>query len=151
MFAEIVAKILAYGTIALCCAVPSGFFLTIIYWVMRNLIYLPNVQPSLAEKAKQKKRIVTATLIETQYLPDGSEKGIYEYDYKGKTRTYVMFSEIPLEDRISLYYLRNPKKATQPPRIGLKEMPWIKCYLGTAMFVTVLVLLLCIICVERFV
>ena len=144
MIAKIIMSILMGFMISL----SFSPLLTPIIVLFRTLFIVPVKRKKLVKEAEDKGHYVDAKLAKAyddrQHNDDGTytfsncEVGIYKYEYKNKTITYRGdFVDYPPQE-IRLYYLKNPKKATDANSLGLREVPWLKIFLKTFLIVGVI-------------
>ena len=65
------------------------------------------------------------------------EVGKYSYEVNGKSYRYRLMSTTGIPETITLYYIKNPRKATLPLELGIFEFPWLKYYLEIALVVAI--------------
>ena len=65
------------------------------------------------------------------------EMGTYSYEVNGKSYRYRLVSTTGIPETITLYYIKNPRKATLPLELGIFESPWLKYYLVIALVVAI--------------
>lgn len=127
----------------------KGFFLGLLlfgmFMLVRFLVYLPSVRPKRVEKAKAKGHIIEATFSKDWIgYPDDNRKrktkvgGIYTYPYKNGTCKYKHRCGINTPEKITLYYMKNAKKAQTENRLGYGEPTWKTIYLIFGLICTVI-------------
>lgn len=101
------------------------------YVVSKTFESLPSRQREAMGKAIEKGHVLTATLVRQYYNTGGTDKDqtratlcIYKYQYKGKTYKYQIYNNYPPQT-LTLYYIRNPRKAGSVGDIVLKERRWL--------------------------
>ena len=91
---------------------------------------LPNRQSKARQKAIEMGHVLTATLVKQYYNTGGTDKDqtrqtycVYRYEYKGKSYKYEIYNDYPPQT-ITLYYLKDPKKAGGLGDIVIKKRRW---------------------------
>ena len=136
------AKIIACALIGIFSGPIFSLAVTPIFCLLRTIFYVPFIRKKLLEKAKQQGHIFEATLkksydVMEDGLPTAKEIGVYRYQYKGKTRKYRAITITGLKKTITLYYIKNPKRATVANDLGNWEIPWFRSYLIISLIITV--------------
>lgn len=141
------AKMIAYGLVGICLGPLASLAITPIFMYLRIIFFVPFIRRRLWEEAERKGHVIEASLKKTQDLteydtelgrvPTMRKMGTYSYQVNGKNYTYRGISSNRLPETITLYYIKKPKKATLSNRLGNWEQPWLKCYLGISLFVTI--------------
>lgn len=97
----------------------------------------PKRNQKAVAKAIERHHVVTATLIKAGPLvfdvpgvtaPGPHRRGVYEYTYKGRRYKYYFWANNP-PSRLTLYFLKNPKKATVDKALFDSETSWMRIYL----------------------
>ena len=70
-------------------------------------------------------------------MPTMEEMGTYSYEVNGKSYRYRLMSTTDIPETITLYYIKNPRKATLVHDLGTWEFPWLKYYLVIALVVAI--------------
>lgn len=115
-----------------------------IFSVVRLCRYIPLINERICEKAQRDGHMIHATLIKRKgyykrnYHTTSNEiehsteeyrtEYTYEYDCNGKKRRYKVDSKDEFPETITLYYIKNPKKACIPGQLGYSEKYLIKHY-----------------------
>lgn len=149
---ETVRTLLAIST-AIYTAPIAAIFLTPVTNLLRILMYLPFKQEKLLEEAKRQGHIIEATLEKRRYRFNQRignreydyNEGTYIYDCEGKQKKYKLCMESDLPQKITLYYVKKPRKATLPGNLGANEAPWIRLYLLTVLVWIVVIFIVCMI------
>ena len=91
---------------------------------------LPNRQEKARRRAIELGHVLTATLVRQDYNTGGTAKDqhrethcVYRYEYDGKSYKYEIFNNYPPQT-ITLYYLKDPKKAGGLGDIVIKKRRW---------------------------
>ena len=147
---EIVAK----AIIAIAFGITGAIFITPIFIFLRKIIYGPTINKRLFEQAKEKGNVVVAKLIKhyDQYNHNGAYKnvsgkeiGIYEYEVNDRKYKYRFITINGLHKEITLYYIKNPRKASVPKEMFITQSsPWIVSFLLIG-FICWLIAFLCLI------
>ena len=127
--------------------------LTPIVMLLRAIFVLPFLRKGYKERAIEKGNVIQAKLVKHHNVYkhnstinrkqiSAEQLGVYEYEYKGKKRKYYCSSFNNLNDTITLYYIKNPKKATVARDLGTREVPWIKTYLILSLTITIIISLI---------
>lgn len=109
---------------------------------------VPLIREKLREKAKEEGHVVQATLqkhhnirrYDTGFGPMSTMKefGTYTYSVHGKQYKYQHITTRGLHNNLTLYYIKNPRKATVGGDLGNWETPWFKFYLIISLLVAVI-------------
>ena len=112
--------------------------ITPLFCFVRKIWYVPLVQKKYVKKAIEDGRVVQAKLMKSWDSWNQSESGaiiasnevlgVYTYEYKGKKYKYRASSTSHLADELTLYFLKNPRKASLENEIGFRESNWIQYY-----------------------
>lgn len=142
-----VAKIIAYVLIGIFLGPVASLAITPLFCLLRKLFYVPFIRKSLQEKAERKGNVVEAHLLKSHnirnYDADGigmptmEDMGTYSYEVNGKSYHYRLLSTMGIPKTITLYYIKNPRKATLANDLGNWESPWLKYYLVIALVVAI--------------
>lgn len=130
-------EMLVWAIVGIGMAPFFAIFATPIMVYFRIIFYVPFIREKLLQKAKDAGHVVEAKLIKTYDDRDkdgkwtGAKVGVYVYEYKGKKRKTRLSSHWELSDTVTLYYIKNPKKAMPASQLGVYEQPWIKMYFLT--------------------
>lgn len=130
-------KILVWALVGMGMAPFFAIFATPIMVYFRIIFYVPFIREKLLQKAKADGHIIEAKLHKTYDDRDkdgdwtGATVGVYVYEYKGRKRKVRLSSHWGLSDTETLYYIKNPRKATVAGYLGVYEQPWIKMYFLT--------------------
>lgn len=114
-----------------------AIFATPIMVYLRIVFYVPFIREKLLEKAKEEGHVIEAKLQKTYDEHDkdgnwtGAEVGVYVYECKGRMRKTRLRSQWGMSDTVTLYYIKNRKKAMPASQLGIYEQPWIKMYFLT--------------------
>lgn len=98
-----------------------------------NLFVMPFTKAKELRKAREQGRVVTAKFVKSISskgvgTAGDPEWGIYEYEYNGKKYKYkYLYLSSPIEE--TLYFKRNPKKATNEVNFGKMECGKLSLYL----------------------
>ncbi|MBE6139629.1 MAG: hypothetical protein E7174_03945 [Firmicutes bacterium] len=135
MSSEIIAK--AITSIAF--GITGAIFITPIFIFLRKIIYGPTINKKLLEKVKEKGNVVVAKLVKhyDQYNHSGAYKnvsgkeiGIYEYEVNGRKYKYRFITINGLQEELTLYYLKNPRKASVAKELFITQRsPWMLSFL----------------------
>lgn len=124
----------------------SSAFITLVcifpIFIIRSTVMAFKKKPGKAiETAKARGHVVTARLVDTHWTVPGNPRdvvdryslGIYEYEWDGRTYKYRLSAMTPPSE-LTLYFLRNPRKAM--PELDLKSFsfPWFWISLGVFAF-----------------
>jgi hypothetical protein len=61
-----------------------------------------------------------------------TNKGVYQYEYKGKKYRYRYYLNDNLPSTITLYFMKNPRKATTSVMDAVDKTNWLSVYLIVA-------------------
>lgn len=134
---NLIRFIIRIFTVALSVAAFSTLFWTII----GHFRYMSREKRErLAQEAIANGHVVNARLAKTKRVKRSDpsrnddyiilDVGIYEYEYKGKTyRSKLAAEDMTWPNELTLYYIKNPKKATAKGNIGLSEIGGGRCFL----------------------
>lgn len=149
MTTEIIAKAIT----AIAFGITGAIVITPIFIFLRKLFYGPFINKKLIEKAKEKGNIITARLIKhydqhnhnkNGMTVTGKEIGVYEYEVNGRKYKYRLLTINGLRQEITLYYLKNPRKAMLSKELYITERsPWIKSFFAI-FFVCWLISFICL-------
>lgn len=123
-----------------------AIFVTPIFVLVKNMFYTPLMQNRYLRKAVDKGHVVEARFESSHDIYShqngdhsytGRERGSYVYEWKGKKYKYSAVTRNRLPETISLYFLKNPRKASPQDMIGYKEVGWFKCYLMSSLIMMV--------------
>ena len=113
--------------------------ITPIFCVARKIWYVPLMRQKYVKKAIENGRVVQAKLVKSWDSWNQSESGaliasnevlgVYTYEYKGKKYKYRASSTSYLPDELTLYFLKNPRKASLYDEIGFRESNWLQYWL----------------------
>lgn len=140
------AKIIAYVLIGIFLGPIASLAITPLFCLIRKIFYVPFIRKRLLEKAKEDGHIVEAHLQKKgtimNHTPNGvfstmKEIGTYSYQVNGKKYVYQHITTLGLDDTLTLYYIKNPRKATVGGDLGNWESPWLKIYLFCSLLITV--------------
>ena len=105
----------------------------------RKVFYVPFARKKYLKEAIEKGNIVQAKLVRSRDVTEDYNGyglvssneviGLYEYSYNGKKYKYRASATSILPDELTLYFIKNPKKACLSDEIGFRESNWIKTYL----------------------
>ena len=139
------AKIIAYVLIGVFLGPVASLAITPVFCLLRKLFFVPFIRKSLREKAERKGHVVEAHLLKSHNirnhntdgvpLPTMEDMGIYSYEVNGKTYRYRLLSTTGIPQTITLYYIKQPRKATLANDLGNWESPWLKFYLIISLLV----------------
>lgn len=121
----------------------ASLAITPLFCLLRMLFYVPFIRKSLQEEAERKGNVVEAHLLKSHDIRDGNgmptmeEMGTYSYEVNGKSYRYRLMSTTGIPETITLYYIKNPRKATLAHDLGTWEFPWLKYYLVIALVVAI--------------
>ena len=140
-------KIIFYVLMGIFLGPVASLVITPVFWLLRTLFYVPFICKSLQEEAERKGNVVEAHLLKSHdirtYDADGigmptmEEMGTYSYEVNGKSYRYRLMSTTGIPETITLYYIKNPRKATLAHDLGTWEFPWLKYYLVIALVVAI--------------
>lgn len=119
-----------------------GVPFTPVVCLFRILLVVPFTKRKMLDKVIKQGHIVEARLIR-QYDAAGKDGfsnssrqvGVYQYEYNNKIYKTERSSTLELPDSITLYFIKNPKRAVDQEELGTYESPLLKCY-----FVSVLIM-----------
>lgn len=142
-------KLIACIIFGLAIGLVVALFITPIFCFLRLIFYVPFARKKLLEKAKENGHVIEAHLTKKHSLMPGDdnstvttpqEMGTYIYYVNGKKYKYRFMTDANpgLDKTITLFYIKNPRKAEVGGNLGNKEVPWIKSYLMISLIVTVL-------------
>lgn len=141
-------------TLALLLAsISMGFSLAIVitpgFCFIRKLFYVPLIRRRLLERVVQQDHIVQAYL--DHYNGEHIEHGtlgrvmsnyynaVYNYEYKGRRYRYRYTTTGAIPSELTLYFLKRPSKACLSDELGLRESPWLRCYLVISLLLTLVI------------
>ena len=140
-------KIITYVLMGIFLGSVASLAITPLFCLLRMLFYVPFIRKSLQEEAERKGNVVEAHLLKSHdirtYDADGigmptmEEMGTYSYEVNGKPYRYRLMSTTGIPETITLYYIKNPRKATLAHDLGTWESPWLKYYLVIALVVAI--------------
>ena len=136
-------KIIFYVLVGIFLGPVASLAITPVFWLLRAWFYVPGICKSLQEEAERKGKVVEAHLLESHDcrdsngMPTMDEAGTYSYEVNGKSYRYRLVSTTGIPETITLYYIKNPRKATLPLELGIFEFPWLKYYLVIALVVAI--------------
>ena len=135
-------KIIAYVLIGIFLGPVASLAITPLFCLLRKLFYVPFIRKSLREKAERKGNVVEAHLLKSHNadgigMPTMEDMGTYSYEVNGKSYRYRLLSTTGIPKTITLYYIKNPRKATLANDLGNWESPWLKYYLVIALLVAI--------------
>ena len=136
-------KIIFYVLVGIVLGPVASLAITPVFWLLRAWFYVPGIRKSLQEEAERKGNVVEAHLLESHDcrdsngMPTMDEAGTYSYEVNGKSYRYRLVSTTGIPKTITLYYIKNPRKATLPLELGIFESPWLKYYLVIALVVAI--------------
>ena len=122
-----------------------GIPFTPIICLIRHVLIVPFKHKKILEKAKRDGHVVKAKLIKWHDAPsewgdgftDSSRYiGLYVWEYNGKKYKAHFESQTPIQEELTLYFERNPRKAVRERALGLHESPIILCYLVSALIMS---------------
>lgn len=119
--------------------------ITPIFCLLRKMFIVPFLRKGLLEKAKRKGHIVKAHLVKTVPVYDfklgttDKQRGYYKYECNGKEYEYVCESYYEPGQELTLYYVKNPRKACLDRYLGMSERVWPKYYLLISVIMAVVV------------
>lgn len=132
-------EILTKAITAIAFGITGAIFITPVFIFLRKLFFGPFTNKKLVERAKSKGNVITARLVDHYSLNNhsgnhikmtGEEMGIYEYEINERKYKYRFMSFNALPQELTLYYLNNPKKATVPSELFIRQRsPWIRSFL----------------------
>lgn len=141
------AKIIAYILIGIFLGPVASLAITPVFCLLRKIFFVPIIRGKLRESAEKKGHVVQATLQkhhtinnhETGFgpVPTMREMGTYVYTVGGKSYKYQHITARGLHDTLTLYYIKNPRKATVGGDLGNWETPWFRFYLIISLVVAV--------------
>lgn len=142
------AKIIAYVLIGVFLGPVASLAITPVFCLLRKIFFVPFIRKSLIEKAKEDGHVVQATLqkhhnirrYDTGFGPMSTMKefGTYTYSVNGKQYKYQHITTRGLHNNLTLYYIKNPRKATVGGDLGNWETPWFKFYLIISLSVAII-------------
>ncbi len=116
--------------------IVGGILLTPIFVILRKTIYGPFINKKIVDKAIKDGHVVKAYLKKTYdyYRDDGTVDGRkyaeYYYECNGHKYKFTAISSNKIHDEITLYYIKNPRKASASHELFLTQRsPWIKLFL----------------------
>ena len=136
-------KIIFYVLMGIFLGPVASLVITPVFCLLRILFYVPFICKSLQEEAERKGNVVEAHLLKSHGIRDGNgmptmeEMGTYSYGVNGKSYRYRLMSTTGIPETITLYYIKNPRKATLAHDLGTWEFPWLKYYLVIALVVAI--------------
>lgn len=146
------ARIIAYVLIGIFLGPVASLAITPLFCLLRKLFYVPFIRKSLQEKAERKGNVVEAHLLKSHnirnYDADGigmptmEDMGTYSYEVNGKSYRYRLLSTTGIPKNITLYYIKNPRKATLDNDLGNGESPWLRYYLIISVLIAVVTIIL---------
>lgn len=121
-----------------------GIPFTPIVCLMRHVLIVPFTHKKILQKAISEGHVVKAKLIKASDVmeEDGSTNsskqiGLYMYEYKGKKYKVHFESQSPIQEELTLYFERNPRRAVRENALGLHESPLMLCYLVSALIMII--------------
>lgn len=144
-------RIIAIVLIGITVGLVFSLAVTPLFIFLRKIFYVPIIRKRLFEKAKADGHIIEATLVKTisgYYAYEEADKDlkaietryVYHYDCGGKIGKYVTDSTNTPPEKITLYYIKNPRKATAANELGTYETPWTtwaKSYLVISLVIAI--------------
>lgn len=105
------------------------------YIISTKLNLLPKRQEEARQKAMERGHVVTATFVRSYGRdvdnPNLPSQCLYRYTCNGKSYKYTVFTDDPPRE-LTLYYMRNPRKAAEGDAINASEKPWFLRFLIVA-------------------
>lgn len=136
---DLIVKSIAAALIAGVLGPMLAVFLTPMYVLFRKIYIVPFKRKKLLQKAIEQGHVVTAKYVRSHdiidgksdfnSMPTGKTSTWYTYEYNGKTYKYHAMSRWGSSDQLTLYFIKNPRKADVADELGLSETPWFRCYL----------------------
>lgn len=140
-------KIIAYTLVGIILGPIASIAVTPIFCLLRMIFFVPFIREKLRKEAIRKGHVIEATLQksynvvkhDTEFGNVGTieDIGVYHYEYNGKTYKYQATTSKGLSSKITLYYIKNPRKATVSMDLGNREIPWFRFYLIIALVIAV--------------
>lgn len=132
------AKIIFAVLVGIFAGPVVSIVITPVFCLLRTTYYVPFIRGKLREEAPKNGHVVEAHLVKKHtltekkqygYVDTMKEMGKYVYYVKGRKYVYHLVSYNGLDKTISLFYIKNPRKATVGGDLGNFEVPWFKIYL----------------------
>lgn len=140
-------KIIAYMLVGIFLGLIASIVVTPIFCLLRTIFFVPFIREKLRKEAIRKGHVIEASLQksynavkhDTEFGNVGTieDIGVYHYEYNGKTYKYQATTSKGLSSKITLYYIKNPRKATVSMDLGNWEIPWLRFYLIIALVIAV--------------
>ncbi|MBP3477219.1 MAG: hypothetical protein J6K48_13045 [Lachnospiraceae bacterium] len=132
-------KIIAYILVGIFLGPVVSIAITPIFCLLRKIFFVPFIRENLRKEAIRKGHVIEASLQksynaaepDTEFGNVGTMEdiGVYHYQYNGKTYKYRAITSKGLSSKITLYYIKNPRRATVACDLGNWETPWFRFYL----------------------
>lgn len=141
-------KIIFYVLMGIFLGPVASLVITPVFCLLRILFYVPFIRKSLQEEAERKGNVVEAHLLKSHGIRDGNgmptmeDMGTYSYEVNGKSYRYRLLSTTGIPKNITLYYIKNPRKATLANDLGNWESPWLRYYLIISVLIAVVTIIL---------
>ena len=114
-------------------------FLTLGFYVLRGIFYVPFIRRRLVETAEREGHMVQARLLKQRevyeehpklgYTGSGKQRALYQYECQGKTYRYSYTTRGSVPEELTLYFLSCPRKACLSHELGLWEFRWFWYYI----------------------
>lgn len=140
-------KIIAYILVGIFLGPTVSVAVTPIFCLLRKIFFVPFIRKNLREKAIRKGHVIEASLQKTHNVVKhdtnfgtvGTIKdvGVYCYQCNGKKYKYQLITTTKLPSTITLYYIKNPRRATVARDLGNWETPWIRFYLIISLVIAI--------------
>lgn len=114
-------------------------FLTLGFYVVRGMFYVPFIRRRLVETAEREGHVVQARLLKQRdvYTDDprlgntasGKQRALYQYEYRGKAYRYSYTTSGIVPEELTLYFQSRPRKACLSRELGLREFRWLRYYI----------------------
>lgn len=137
----------------ICFAMPIALFLAFFKLIFKHTLLMSQKRRErLLKKAMDAGHVVTGRLVKVKRVTrsDPARRddyvilrvATYEYEYKGKTyRSKLTKDLISWPEELTLYYVKNPKRATTSGNIGSTETGAWECFRNWFLFLTALEIL----------
>lgn len=140
-------KIIAYMIVGISLGLTVSIALTPIFCLLRKIFFVPFIREKLRQEAIRKGHVIEASLQksynvvehDTEFGNVGTMEdiGVYHYQYNGKKYKYEAVASTGLPSKITLYYIKRPRKATVANDLGNWETPWFRFYLIISLIIAI--------------
>lgn len=135
---------------ALVMGMMPALFLTLGFYVVRSIFYVPFIRRRLVETAEREGHVVQARLLKQRdvyredphlgYVASDRQRALYQYEYRGKTYRYRYTTAGIVPEELTLYFQSHPGKACLSHELGLREFHWLRYFIAFSLAAAVLFL-----------